>query len=234
MSVGQTYYFSVKAVNGAGLTGSATNSNGQTVVSGSSVIYFQDNFESWTVHGGAWSSVTGETSTQTMNTSTDYAKAGAKGLKLTDTDTTSTYGAYLTKTFSPVISGDIYVRFFVYLPTGYTSANAGDASRRLLHIYCGANRGQISLYSGATPLMEEIGAWGSSYASSALSENAWHCIEMYMATPSASTPMQFWIDGASAGTLNGSFSGSTTYNQIDLGDVCSRRRRQRQRHVLCG
>ena len=33
LSVGQTYYFSVQAVNGAGLTGSATNSNGQTVVS---------------------------------------------------------------------------------------------------------------------------------------------------------------------------------------------------------
>ena len=32
LSVGQTYYFSVQAVNGAGLTGSATNSNGQTVV----------------------------------------------------------------------------------------------------------------------------------------------------------------------------------------------------------
>ena len=36
LSVGQTYYFSVKAVNGAGLTGNATNSNGQTVVSGGS------------------------------------------------------------------------------------------------------------------------------------------------------------------------------------------------------
>ena len=32
LSVGQTYYFSVQAVNGVGLTGSATNSNGQTVV----------------------------------------------------------------------------------------------------------------------------------------------------------------------------------------------------------
>ena len=31
LTSGQTYYFSVKAVNGAGLTGSATNSNGQTV-----------------------------------------------------------------------------------------------------------------------------------------------------------------------------------------------------------
>ena len=35
LTVGQTYYFSVKAVNGAGLTGSATNSNGQTVVTDS-------------------------------------------------------------------------------------------------------------------------------------------------------------------------------------------------------
>ena len=32
LSVGQTYYFSVHAVNGVGLTGSATNSNGQMVV----------------------------------------------------------------------------------------------------------------------------------------------------------------------------------------------------------
>ena len=32
LSVGQTYYFSIKAVNGVGLTGNATNSNGQTVV----------------------------------------------------------------------------------------------------------------------------------------------------------------------------------------------------------
>ena len=46
LTVGQTYYFSVQAVNGAGLTGIATNSNGQTVVSGGgSVTYFQDNFE---------------------------------------------------------------------------------------------------------------------------------------------------------------------------------------------
>ena len=32
LSNGQTYFFSVRAVNGAGLTGNATNSNGQTVV----------------------------------------------------------------------------------------------------------------------------------------------------------------------------------------------------------
>ena len=32
LSVGQTYFFSVQAVNGVGLTGSATNSNGQTIV----------------------------------------------------------------------------------------------------------------------------------------------------------------------------------------------------------
>ena len=35
LTVGQTYYFSVKAVNGVGLTGSAANSNGQTVVTDS-------------------------------------------------------------------------------------------------------------------------------------------------------------------------------------------------------
>jgi hypothetical protein len=34
LTVGQTYYFSVRAVNGAGLTGPATNSKGQKVVAG--------------------------------------------------------------------------------------------------------------------------------------------------------------------------------------------------------
>ena len=92
MSVGQTYFFSVQAVNGAGLTGSATNSNGQTVVTVSNVVYFSDNFENWTVHGGAWSSVNGESGTHTLDTSTDHAMAGSKCLKTTDTDTTATSG----------------------------------------------------------------------------------------------------------------------------------------------
>ncbi len=55
LSVGTTYYFSVKATDNAGLVGSATNSSGCTVVSSGSTIYFQDNFESWSVYGGAWS-----------------------------------------------------------------------------------------------------------------------------------------------------------------------------------
>ena len=72
----------MQAVNGAGLTGSATNSNGQTVVTVSNVVYFQDNFENWTVHGGAWSSTSHESSTHTLDTSTDYAMAGARASSL--------------------------------------------------------------------------------------------------------------------------------------------------------
>jgi hypothetical protein len=34
LTVGRTYYFSVRAKNGAGLTGAATHSKGQTVVKG--------------------------------------------------------------------------------------------------------------------------------------------------------------------------------------------------------
>jgi hypothetical protein len=218
LSVGQTYYFSVKAVNGVGLTGAATNSNGQTVVSGGgSVTYFSDNFESWTVHGGAWSSVSGETATHTLNTSTDYAKAGTKGLKLTDTDTTSSSGACLVKNFSPAISGDIYTRFYVFFPTGYGSTNSG-CTRRVLRVWCGGNRAQMSFKDGV-PNMEEVGAWGAAKGS-AVSEGAWHCIEMHGATPSASTLMEFWVDGVkNSATLNGAFSGSTTWDYMELGDV---------------
>ena len=77
----------------------------------------------------------------------------------------------------------------------------------------------MSLTNGMTPVMEEVGAWGASQAPSALSADAWHCVEMYMATPSASTAMQYWIDGTSTGTLNGSFSGSTVYTSMQFGDV---------------
>ncbi len=58
LNVGTTYYFSVKATDNAGLVGSATNSSGCTVVSSTTTIYFQDNFEGWAVYGGAWSSST--------------------------------------------------------------------------------------------------------------------------------------------------------------------------------
>jgi hypothetical protein len=218
LTVGQTYYFSVKAVNGVGLTGSATNSNGQTVIS-SFTTYFSDNFENWTVHGGAWSSVSGETATHTLNTSTDYAKAGSKGLKLTDTDTTSSYGACLVKNFSPAISADIYVRFYVFLPTGYGSTNTG-AARRIIRVWCGGNRAQMSINSTEHPVLEEIGAWGGTTGATALSENAWHCIEVHGATPSASTLLEFWLDGTkNSTTINGSFSGSTTWDYMEFGDV---------------
>ena len=217
LTVGQTYYFSVRAVNGAGLTGTATNSNGQTVVSGGSVTYFSDNFESWTAHGGAWSSINGESSTHTLNTSTDQARAGTKSLKLTDTDTTGATGAYLTKNFSPVISGDIYVRFYLFLTTGYGSTNV-NRSRRMLQICCGSNRGQMSIKNDG-PLMEEIGAWHGT-SGSAISENAWHCIEMHVAPPSASTLLEFWTDGVANSTnLTANFSSSSTFDHITFGDI---------------
>ena len=159
----------------------------------------------------------GENANHSLNTSTDQARSGTKSLKLTDTDSTGTTGASLTKNFSPTISGDIYVRFYAFLPTGYTSANPN--ARRLLRIWCGSNRGQMSVNSGY-PKMEEIGAWGGIQSPAVLSENAWHCIEMHMATPSASTLMEFWVDGVkNSATLNGSFSGSSTYDRIDFGDV---------------
>jgi len=172
------------------------------------------------VHGGAWSSVNYESSTHTLNTSTDYAMSGAKSLKLTDTDTSAiSYGASLTKTFSPTISGDIYVRYFVFLPTGYASGNVG-CGRRVLRVWCGTQRGEMTIASGNYPSMEEVGAWGTVQSATALTENAWHCLELHMATPSASTLMEFWVDGVkNATTLNGSFGSSTVYTYMEFGDV---------------
>jgi hypothetical protein len=163
--------------------------------------------------------VNGESSAHTLNTSTDQARSGTKSLKLTDTDTTGSNGAYLTKNFSPVISGDIYVRFYLFLPTGYASTNTnGNNLRRILRIYCGGNRGQMSIRS-EYPVMEEIGAWHSANGST-ISENAWHCIEMHITTPTATTVLEFWVDGVlHSPALMANFSASSTWDHIDLGDV---------------
>ena len=217
LTVGQTYYFSVQAVNGAGLTGSATNSNGQTVVTVTPTVYFQDNFENWTVHGGAWSSVNGESSTHTLDTSTDHAMAGNKCLKTTDSDTTATTGASLTKNFSPVISGDIYVRFFMFLPTGYGSTNSS-CTRRIARVYMDAGNYTVLSLTVDQLAVYEVGGW-SGTGLTAISENAWHCVEMHISAPSASTAIQYWIDGTSAGTCTGAYSGNSTFNYMQLGDV---------------
>ena len=217
LTVGQTYYVSVRAVNGAGLNSTATSSNGQTVVT-APVTYFSDTFDSWTVHGGAWSSVSGENSNHSLNTSTDQARAGTKSLKLTDSDTTAASGACLVKNFSPTIAGDLYVRFYIFLPTGYASTNT-NCTRRILRIWCGANRGQMSIVYNEDVSIDEIGGWNGLQSGTAFTENAWHCLEIYMGTPSSSTPMQFWIDGTSVGTLTGAFSGSTVYTYMEFGDV---------------
>ena len=153
-----------------------------------------------------------------MNTSTDFAKAGTKSVKITDTDTTATFGACLVKNFSPVISGDIYVRFYVYLPTGYGSTNLG-GTRRVLRLWCQSNRSQISLV-GEQPDMEEVGAWHSDAWPTSLSEGAWHCIEIHCTAPAATTALEFWVDGVlNSIALNADFSASSTWDHIELGDV---------------
>ncbi len=216
LNVGTTYYFSVKATDNAGLVGSATNSSGCTVVTSSSTIYFQDNFEGWAVYGGAWSSVNGVNSNHTLNTSANYAEAGDKSLQLYGVNSSAQYGAYLTENFSPVISSGINIRFFVFLPTGYGTANS-TCQRRLLRTYCGSNYGLITM-TGDTPSMAAVGGWNGINGPT-ITENAWHCLEMHIDPPSSSTAMQFWVDGVSAGTLAGAFSGSSTFNQILFGDV---------------
>jgi hypothetical protein len=74
-------------------------------------------------------------------------------------------------------------------------------------------------FQDGQPVMEEIGAWSSTRGTT-MSENAWHCIEMHMAAPSASTLMEFWVDGTkNSATLNGSFGTSTTWDYMEFGDI---------------
>ncbi len=189
----------------------------------SPVTYFSDNFENWTVYGGAWSTVNGINSSHTLNTSTNEAAAGTHSLEITgydlaDNSGTIYYDAYLTKNFSPTISGDIYVRFYLFLPTGFGAANTGCA-RRLLHVYSGSNRAQLSIL-GDQPYMEEVGNWSGLTWPSQLSENTWHCLEVHCTAPAATTYFEFWVDGVLNSTaMTGNFSGSTVWNYIDLGDI---------------
>ncbi len=184
----------------------------------SPVTYFSDNFENWTVYGGAWSTVTGINSSHTLNTSTNEAAAGTHSLEITAYDVSGQNGVYLTKNFSPTITSDIYVRFYLFLPTGFGAANTG-CPRRLLHVGSGTNRAQISIM-GDQPFMENVGNWGEIEWPSQLSENTWHCIEVHCTPPATTTYFEFWIDGVlnSAG-MTGNFSASSVWDHIDFGDI---------------
>ena len=66
-----------------------------------------------------------------------------------------------------------------------------------------------------------------------ISANQWHCIETHVGPPSASTPLQLWVDGVSAGTLTANFSASSTFDHISLGYLYYVANAQ-QWHVLRG
>ncbi len=184
----------------------------------SPTTYFSDNFENWTVYGGAWSTVNGINSSHTLNTSTTEAAAGTHSLELTGYDITNQLGAYLTKNFSPTITSDIYVRFYLFLPTGFGTANTG-CTRRLLHVWCGSSRTQLSI-EDELPYMDQVGNWTEIYWPSQLSENTWHCIEVHMTPPAATTYIEFWVDGVLNSTaMTGNFSAASAWTSIDLGDV---------------
>ncbi len=215
LNVGTTYYFSVEAVNGVGVTGPATNSSGCTVTSSSA--YFQDNFESWSSWGGAWSTVVGG-STSTINTSTtEAAKSTTHSLKVTLPS-----AGYLEKNISPTINGDTYTRFYVFLPTGWEAAN--EVTVPLLYVCYGGTgtAGRICLEnngsSGGLVCLEETKGWTGT-SGPTLTENAWHSIEMHIGPPSTSTTLECWVDGTkftTSLTTNFSSSGCT---QLQFGDV---------------
>ena len=82
--------------------------------------------------------------------------------------------------------------------------------------------------------MSEVGGWSYS-PNTAITENAWHCVEMHITSPSASTPMQIWVDGASAGTITGAYSSAATFTYMLLGDVqLGHRHHEQNWHVLLG
>jgi hypothetical protein len=138
-------------------------------------------------------------------------------LKITDTDSSGTTGAYLTKNFSPLITGDIYVRFYLFLPTGWGTANSG-CQRRIVRVYNSDSSYTVISLTADGLALAEVGKWGGT-GGPTLSENAWHCVELHIAPPSASTLIEYWVDGTSAGTCTANFSASSTFNYMQLGDV---------------
>ena len=128
-------------------------------------------------------------------------RAGTKSLKITDTDTTATYRRLFGEELQ---SRDFHghLRAVLRVPSdGLQFDEHGLQPKSLLRVWCGEQSEPDDVQA---PAYGHGGSRGLGPATGpALSENAWHCIEMHVAPPSASTAMQFWIDGTSAGTLTG-------------------------------
>ena len=89
-----------------------------------------------------------------LNTSTDHAAAGTQEPQDHLCRLDRGHRRYLTKNFSPnYISGDIYIRFYVFLPTGFESANCTLAfytsSQATADNETGAELRRVQLMNGA-------------------------------------------------------------------------------------
>jgi len=197
-------------------------------VSAYSTVLWHDDFE-WTNSTGAWDSIytSGGYANVVMEASDSQAKFGTKSLRFLDASAVAA-SKLLVKDFSPAPS-DVYIRFFIYHPSTYTSTgyqfyakltDSGTGDTTVANVY------YMMGFSGSSyrPSHQGNGNWttASWQTTPYPTPGTWQCVEYYAPAPN-STTCQFWmwLNGVSGGTsadLIDDFSlGNGTWAKIEFG-----------------
>jgi hypothetical protein len=200
---------------------SNTQSDTITVtVNNASGIVFSDDFEGWGAPPdiGPWDSkhIVG---TNVLEASTVIAGPGsATTLHCKDYDTAAQGNTpSLSKALTP--ASEYYIRFYVYLPSGYSALNGTAFPLRIVS----ATGRRILLYIGSdgSMYMQGDGDWTGTYGNYyTLNEQTWYRIEVLAPVPTAASQVRWWWDGVELVGFTDDFADAGgTWNSVDFGIV---------------
>ncbi|OGS20208.1 MAG: hypothetical protein A3J83_08740 [Elusimicrobia bacterium RIFOXYA2_FULL_40_6] len=210
LSIGTTYYFSVKAENGWGLQSSTTVSNGQVVVLPLGYVYFEDGFETGNL--SKWNGQSSETGCSVAADNT-VTEAGSYALKANDTSVANGR----TYAYRNIDLNAFYARFYFYLPSGYLSVN--DEKMFISAINGSNNEVQFDLRNTAGSLFRVHSTvdWTNSDSTTTPVEQNWYSVEIYFPPASAGSEVKWWLDGIEQPSFVTNLAGNGNWSQVRFG-----------------
>ena len=221
---GETYYFTVKAVNGVGLNSEGT-SNGQTVMLTPDYIVFADGFEIGTTD--MWDTIT-QSGSNTVTISKSAARKGDYGLTCHVTDTNN---VTITKQNVSRLD-DNYVRFYFKLSPDFrlperTSVQLLNLTNNVnffvAGVYISSNSEGPYVYARCVDnKRQEFPLPASSNYPPGIvrvSPDTWHCVDVRTKSDAGNGGVELWFDGDRKSSLLHKFTNGWELRNITVGAI---------------
>ncbi|OGS18556.1 MAG: hypothetical protein A3J83_07570 [Elusimicrobia bacterium RIFOXYA2_FULL_40_6] len=179
---------------------------------------FSDDFETGTIDTTTkWSGKT-EASGCTVSVVTSTKNSGSYGIAADDTANGG--NAFIYKDIS---QNSVYVRFYVFFPTGYFAAFPVGGEKMIMRI-SGTSGGYVEIFTKNYSSMKSLRiqynvTWDAQGIN--INENTWYCVEVLTPAASGTAKIRWWVDNVEADPMNDDLSAIGTWNRISLGFINS-------------